>query len=78
MKEDKRAILHDLLHVLWKTNAGKDVIDLQLAPDERVVKVVFHSKGIRTWCEFVDVEGCDGLEMAEAIVRSRNYWNRRE
>jgi hypothetical protein len=44
MRKNKKMILHDLLHVLWKTRAGQDVIDLDLQPDERIVRIVFRYK----------------------------------
>ena len=70
MRENKRMILHDLLHVLWKTRAGQDVIDLDLQPDERIVRIVFHREGVRTWTKLVDVDCDSGLQMVIDICRA--------
>lgn len=70
MRENKRMILHNLLHVLWKTRAGKDVIDLDLQPDERIVRIVFHREGVRTETQLVDVDCDSGLSMVIDICRA--------
>ena len=70
MKENKRMILHGLLHVLWKTRVGHDVIDLDLQPDGRIVKIVFHREGVRTETQLVDVDCDSGLAMVIDICRA--------
>ena len=70
MRENKRMILHDLLHVLWKTRAGWDVIDLDLQPDGRIVKIIFHQEGVRTWTKLVDVDCDNALQMVIDICKA--------
>lgn len=70
MKENKELILNFLLHALWHTRAGEDVIDLQLLPDERYVKITFLNSGIRTYSTHVCIEADSGIAMIMDICKA--------
>ncbi len=70
MNEDKKMILHDLLRLLWKTRGGHDVIDLQLYPDGKWVKVMFLAKGVKTYSKNVCIDCDSGLQMVIDICRA--------
>lgn len=70
MKENKQAILDTLVMTLWRTRAGRDIVDLQLTPDERTVVITFHTKGVRTETQLVNVDGDSGAAMIIDICRA--------
>ena len=46
--ENKQAILDAFLFALWKTRAGRDIVDLQLTADQQTVVITYHTEGVRT------------------------------
>lgn len=70
MNENKQAILDTLVMALWRTRAGRDIVDLQLTPDERTVVITYHTKGIRTETQLVNVDGDSGVAMIIDICKA--------
>ena len=70
MNENKQGILDALLFALWKTRAGRDVVDLQLTADQRTVVITYHTEGVRTETQLVNVEGDSGVAMITDICRA--------
>jgi hypothetical protein len=70
MNENKQGILDALLFALWKTRAGRDVVDLQLTADQRTVVITYHTNGVRTETQLVNVEGDSGVAMIADICKA--------
>ena len=68
--ENKQAILDAFLFALWKTRAGYDIVDLQLTADQRTVVITYHTEGVRTETQLVNVEGDSGVAMITDICRA--------
>lgn len=68
--ENKQAILDALLFALWKTRAGYDIVDLQLTADQRTVVITYHTEGVRTETQLVNVDGDSGVAMIADICRA--------
>lgn len=68
--ENKQAILDAFLFALWKTRAGYDIVDLQLTADQRTVVITYHTEGVRTETQLVNVDGDSGVAMIEDICRA--------
>ena len=70
MSENKQAILDTLVMTLWRTRAGRDIVDLQLTADQRTVVITYHTKGVRTETQLVNVEGDSGVMMIADICKA--------
>jgi hypothetical protein len=70
MNENKQGILDALLFALWKTRAGRDIVDLQLTADQRTVVITYHTNGVRTETQLVNVECDSGVAMIADICRA--------
>ena len=70
MNENKQAILDTLVMTLWRTRAGRDIVDLQLTPDERTVVITYHTEGVRTETQLVNVDGDSGVAMIADICKA--------
>lgn len=70
MNENKQGILDALLFALCKTRAGRDVVDLQLTADQRTVVITYHTKGVRTETQLVNVECDSGVAMIADICKA--------
>jgi hypothetical protein len=70
MNENKQGILDALLFALWKTRAGRDVVDLQLTADQRTVVITYHTNGVRTETQLVNVECDSGVAMIADICKA--------
>ena len=70
MKENKQAILDTLVMTLWRTRAGRDIVDLQLTADQRTVVITYHTEGVRTETQLVNVDGDSGVAMIADICRA--------
>ena len=70
MRENKRMILDTFVMTLWRTRAGRDIVDLQLTPDERTVVITYHTMGVRTETQLVNVEGDSGVMMIADICKA--------
>jgi hypothetical protein len=68
--ENKQAILDAFLFALWKTRAGYDIVDLQLTADQRTVVITYHTNGVRTETQLVNVEGDSGVTMIADICKA--------
>lgn len=68
--ENKQAILDAFLFALWKTRAGYDIVDLQITPDQKTVVITYHTNGVRTETQLVNVEGDSGVAMITDICRA--------
>jgi hypothetical protein len=68
--ENKQGILDALLFALWKTRAGRDIVDLQLTADQRTVVITYHTNGVRTETQLVNVEGDSGVAMIADICKA--------
>lgn len=68
--ENKQAILDALLFAIWKTRAGRDIVDLQLTADQRTVVITYHTEGVRTETQLVNVDGDSGTAMIADICRA--------
>ena len=68
--ENKQAILDALLFALWKTRAGRDIVDLQLTADQRTVVITYHTNGVRTETQLVNVDGDSGVMMIADICKA--------
>lgn len=70
MNENKQAILDTLVMTLWRTRAGRDIVDLQLTADQRTVVITYHTNGVRTETQLVNVECDSGVAMIVDICRA--------
>jgi hypothetical protein len=70
MNENKQAILDTLVMTLWRTRAGRDIVDLQLTADQRTVVITYHTNGVRTETQLVNVEGDSGVAMIADICKA--------
>jgi hypothetical protein len=70
MNENKQGILDALLFALWKTRAGRDIVDLQLTADQRTVVITYHTNGVRTETQLVNVECDSGVAMIADICKA--------
>jgi hypothetical protein len=70
MNENKQAILDTLVMTLWRTRAGRDIVDLQLTADQRTVVITYHTNGVRTETQLVNVECDSGVAMIADICRA--------
>ncbi len=70
MNENKQAILDTLVMTLWRTRAGRDIVDLQLTADQRTVVITYHTNGVRTETQLVNVEGDSGVVMIADICKA--------
>lgn len=68
--ENKQAILDAFLFALWKTREGYDIVDLQLTADQRTVVITYHTEGVRTETQLVNVDGDSGTAMIADICRA--------
>ena len=68
--ENKQAILDAFLFALWKTRAGRDIVDLELTADQRTVVITYHTEGVRTETQLVNVDGDSGVAMIADICRA--------
>ena len=68
--ENKQAILDAFLFALWKTRAGYDIVDLQLTADQRTVVITYHTEGVRTETQLVNVDGDSGVAMIADICKA--------
>lgn len=68
--ENKQAILDAFLFALWKTRAGYDIVDLQLTADQQTVVITYHTEGVRTETQLVNVDGDSGVAMIADICRA--------
>ena len=67
MNENKQAILDTLVMTLWRTRAGRDIVDLQLTADKRTMVITYHTEGVRTETQLVNVDGDSGCAMIADI-----------
>lgn len=70
MNENKQAILDTLVMTLWRTRAGRDIVDLQLTADQRTVVITYHTKGVRTETQLVNVDCDSGVAMIIDICKA--------
>jgi hypothetical protein len=68
--ENKQAILDTLVMTLWRTRAGRDIVDLQLTADQRTVVITYHTNGVRTETQLVNVECDSGIAMIIDICKA--------
>ena len=68
--ENKQAILDAFLFALWKTRAGRDIVDLQLTADQRTVVITYHTEGVRTETQLVNVDCDSGVAMIADICKA--------
>lgn len=70
MNENKQAILDTLVMTLWRTRAGRDIVDIQLTQDQTKALITWHVEGVKTETQLVNVECDSGVAMIIDICKA--------